>query len=187
MREIIDHWTIRAKKEGYPARSVYKLKEIDEKFSLLRKNYRVMDLGAAPGSWTTYLLRMLDGTGHVTAVDLAEAFQVNGLCLAVDDPDEAVDLPIPVFDLEAVCDGIVGGVLEDALDGRTFDKRQLLKFDFILCRIPQGGQQSAGKRRENREDDNHFNHISHGYATFPKAFGLILSKSGLTRLITRIA
>ncbi len=66
-----DYWSKKAFSEGYPARSVYKLKEMDEKFSLLRKNCRVMDLGAAPGSWTTYLLRMLDGTGHVTAVDLS--------------------------------------------------------------------------------------------------------------------
>ena len=44
---------------------------MDEKFSLIRKNTRAMDLGAAPGSWTTYLLRALDGTGHVTAIDLS--------------------------------------------------------------------------------------------------------------------
>lgn len=66
-----DFWSKKAFTEGYPARSVYKLKEMDEKFSLIRKNTRVMDLGAAPGSWTTYLLRALDGTGHVTAIDLS--------------------------------------------------------------------------------------------------------------------
>lgn len=66
-----DYWSKKAFSEGYPARSVYKLKEMDEKFSLIRRNTRVMDLGAAPGSWTTYLLRMLDGTGHVTAIDLS--------------------------------------------------------------------------------------------------------------------
>lgn len=66
-----DFWSKKAFSEGYPARSVYKLKEMDEKFSLIRKNTRVMDLGAAPGSWTTYLLRALDGTGHVTAIDLS--------------------------------------------------------------------------------------------------------------------
>jgi len=66
-----DFWSKKAFSEGYPARSVYKLKEMDEKFALIRKNTRVMDLGAAPGSWTTYLLRALDGTGHVTAIDLS--------------------------------------------------------------------------------------------------------------------
>ena len=55
-----DYWQQKARKEGYPARSVYKLKEIDEKFDLLKPrkgSLRVLDLGAAPGSWSLYVLR----------------------------------------------------------------------------------------------------------------------------------
>ena len=58
----LDHWSIKAQKEGYPARSVYKLKEMDEKFGLVkggRPLFRVLDLGAAPGSWSLYVLRKL--------------------------------------------------------------------------------------------------------------------------------
>lgn len=66
-----DYWSKKAFTEGYPARSVYKLKEIDEKFGMLKKNTRILDLGAAPGSWTVFALRMLEGTGHVTAIDLS--------------------------------------------------------------------------------------------------------------------
>ena len=47
-----DYWSQKAFSEGYPARSVYKLKEIDEKFGMIKKNYTVLDLGSAPGSWT---------------------------------------------------------------------------------------------------------------------------------------
>jgi len=57
-----DHWSQKAQKEGYPARSVYKLKEIDEKFGLLKSTrppFRVLDLGAAPGSWSLYILRKI--------------------------------------------------------------------------------------------------------------------------------
>ena len=59
-----DHWSQKAQKEGYPARSVYKLKEMDEKFRLLKKtrsgsSFKVLDLGAAPGSWSLYLMRSL--------------------------------------------------------------------------------------------------------------------------------
>ena len=53
-----DFWSKKAFSEGYPARSVYKLKEMNEKFSLLKKNSTVLDLGSAPGSWTVFLLRM---------------------------------------------------------------------------------------------------------------------------------
>lgn len=65
-----DFWSQKAFQEGYPARSVYKLKEIDEKFGMIKKNYVVLDLGAAPGSWTTFLLRKMDGTGKVVSCDL---------------------------------------------------------------------------------------------------------------------
>ncbi|MDR0624069.1 MAG: RlmE family RNA methyltransferase [Treponema sp.] len=74
-----DYWAVKAQKEGYPARSVYKLKEMDEKFGLLapagRKEFRVLDLGAAPGSWSLYVLRkggvQNSGGLFLTAVDLA--------------------------------------------------------------------------------------------------------------------
>ncbi len=70
--EKSDFWTKKAFSEGYPARSVYKLKEMNEKFSLFSKNSCVLDLGAAPGSWTVFVLRELQGTGKVVAVDLKE-------------------------------------------------------------------------------------------------------------------
>ena len=63
-----DHWTLKARKEGYPARSVYKLKEIDEKFALFKtsagSNLRVLDIGAAPGSWSLYVLRKITSNRH---------------------------------------------------------------------------------------------------------------------------
>jgi len=58
-----DHWQQKARKEGYPARSVYKLKEIDEKFRLIKSTNRVLDIGAAPGSWSLYVLRKMSNQG----------------------------------------------------------------------------------------------------------------------------
>jgi 23S rRNA (uridine2552-2'-O)-methyltransferase len=73
-----DFWSLKARNEGYPARSVYKLKEIDEKFGLLPArhkgppgSFRVLDLGAAPGSWSLYVLRKLASGVYVAALDLA--------------------------------------------------------------------------------------------------------------------
>jgi 23S rRNA (uridine2552-2'-O)-methyltransferase len=71
---VSDYWQQKARKEGYPARSVYKLMEIDEKFGLLKTpNVRVLDIGAAPGSWSLYVLQKmaLKGKGFLTAVDLS--------------------------------------------------------------------------------------------------------------------
>ncbi|MDR0442524.1 MAG: RlmE family RNA methyltransferase [Treponema sp.] len=72
-----DYWQQKARKEGYPARSVYKLMEIDEKFSLFKTSpIRVLDLGAAPGSWSLYLLRLMQrsktaGNSFLAAADLS--------------------------------------------------------------------------------------------------------------------
>jgi 23S rRNA (uridine2552-2'-O)-methyltransferase len=71
---VSDHWQQKARKEGYPARSVYKLKEIDEKFGIFRKpNLRILDIGAAPGSWSLYVLQKmaLKKQGFLVAVDLS--------------------------------------------------------------------------------------------------------------------
>jgi 23S rRNA (uridine2552-2'-O)-methyltransferase len=65
-----DYWSQRAASEGYPARSVYKLQEIDKKWDLLNGKKRVLDLGAAPGSWSLYALRTMGTGGFVCACDL---------------------------------------------------------------------------------------------------------------------
>jgi 23S rRNA (uridine2552-2'-O)-methyltransferase len=69
-----DFWSLQARREGYPARSVYKLREIDEKFGLLRITvpgvFKILDLGAAPGSWSLFMLRKLGARVELTAVDI---------------------------------------------------------------------------------------------------------------------
>ncbi|HDQ14398.1 MAG TPA: RlmE family RNA methyltransferase [Sediminispirochaeta sp.] len=67
-----DHYTQKAKKAGYPARSVYKLEEIQTKYRLLRPKQRVLDIGAAPGSWSMYAAEQVSPQGSVVAVDLQD-------------------------------------------------------------------------------------------------------------------
>ncbi|MCL2294611.1 MAG: RlmE family RNA methyltransferase [Spirochaetes bacterium] len=64
-----DYYTAKAKKEGYPARSVYKLMEIQQKFKVIDKSARVLDIGAAPGSWSLYVLKELK-VSSLVAVDI---------------------------------------------------------------------------------------------------------------------
>ncbi|MDR2151045.1 MAG: RlmE family RNA methyltransferase [Spirochaetaceae bacterium] len=69
-----DYWTLKAHREGFPARSVYKLQEMDEKFALFGRGslVRVLDLGAAPGSWSLYAARRWGQNLALTAVDTAQ-------------------------------------------------------------------------------------------------------------------
>jgi len=65
-----DYYWKKSKQEGYPARSVFKLQEIQEKHHVLRPGSSVLDLGASPGSWSLFILDLLAGNGAVTGVDL---------------------------------------------------------------------------------------------------------------------
>ena len=65
-----DHYTRRAQKEKYPARSVYKLQEMQQKYRIIRKADRVLDLGCAPGSWLLFAARQAGPSGRVVGIDL---------------------------------------------------------------------------------------------------------------------
>jgi len=67
-----DHYARKAKKERFPARSVYKLKEIQKKYGLIKKRHKVLDLGCAPGSWLLYAAQLTGTGGEVVGVDLKE-------------------------------------------------------------------------------------------------------------------
>ncbi len=66
-----DHLTRRARTENYPARSVYKLEEIQNKFKLMKQNDQVLDLGCAPGSWLLYASKQVGAGGRVLGIDLS--------------------------------------------------------------------------------------------------------------------
>ena len=65
-----DSYTLRARKEGFPARSVYKLAEIQERFKIIGKGARVVDLGCFPGSWLLFASKAVGSSGKVIGVDL---------------------------------------------------------------------------------------------------------------------
>lgn len=65
-----DKWSQRAASEGYLARSVYKLMEIDARYELIRPGLRVLDIGAAPGSWLQFTSDKLGPEGRVLGLDL---------------------------------------------------------------------------------------------------------------------
>jgi 23S rRNA (uridine2552-2'-O)-methyltransferase len=73
-----DAKTLAARAQGYPARSVFKLQEIDRRVQLLRAGQSVLDLGAAPGSWSLYASERVGPTGHVYAIDIKPLQQAFG-------------------------------------------------------------------------------------------------------------
>ncbi|MBU2488427.1 MAG: RlmE family RNA methyltransferase [Proteobacteria bacterium] len=65
-----DHYAEKARKEGYPARSVYKLQEIQRRWKILAPGKKVLDLGCSPGSWLLFASQTVGPSGKITGVDL---------------------------------------------------------------------------------------------------------------------
>src|SRR5947209_4880033 len=87
-----DRFTRAAKDAGFPARSVFKLEEIDRRTRLLGGGQKVLDLGAAPGSWSLYACGRIGAAGRLLAIDREP--------LTVTLPNHAMFVQGDAFDLE---------------------------------------------------------------------------------------
>ncbi|MFH1012833.1 MAG: RlmE family RNA methyltransferase [Candidatus Peregrinibacteria bacterium] len=89
-----DTYFEKAKREGYRARSIYKLEAIQQAFHILKKGDRVLDLGAAPGSFLQYISRLIGSKGRVVGVDLKEIkpFKAKNIFTVVADVLDEEDL-----------------------------------------------------------------------------------------------
>lgn len=109
-----DHYTRKAQKENFPARSVYKLQEIQRRYRVIRQGDRVLDLGCAPGSWVKYAAALTGPTGAVLGVDLTP--------VTIDLPAHAATLVADVNELDAIASHLQQGftvVLSDMAPATT--------------------------------------------------------------------
>lgn len=124
-----DHYSRRAQKEHYAARSVYKLAEIQKKHRLIKKRDHVLDLGCAPGSWLQFAAGQTGDRGRVVGVDLKPvtiqlpghvqvfAGDINDL---FEDPDQPLGVGFSV-------------VLSDMAPATTGNKHADAVRSFVLC------------------------------------------------------
>lgn len=95
MRKVRDYYFKKAKKEKYPARSVFKLEEVQKKYRLFRRGDAVLDLGCHPGSWSLYASGVVGPRGLVVGVDLQETSKepreggspIHWICGDITDPE----------------------------------------------------------------------------------------------------
>lgn len=150
-RQAADPYVARAQKDGYRARAAYKLIEMNEKFHFLKNGQVVVDLGAAPGSWTQYVMREFPRS-KVFAMDLLEIRPIPGVEFYQGDftTDEALDWLVQKLDLpaDAANNGTVDVVLSDMAPNTVGHKktdhiRQMVlleyAFDFALRALKPGG------------------------------------------------
>jgi 23S rRNA (uridine2552-2'-O)-methyltransferase len=73
-----DIYVRKSQVEGYRARSVYKLIEINEKFKIFKNGYSVIDIGASPGSWSQYVAKSVKG-GRLVSIDLKDIEKIENM------------------------------------------------------------------------------------------------------------
>ncbi|MDE6250494.1 MAG: RlmE family RNA methyltransferase [Alphaproteobacteria bacterium] len=150
-RQATDPYVARAHRDGYRARAAYKLIEINEKYKFLKNGQVVVDLGAAPGSWTQYVMREFPRS-RVFAMDLLEIKPIPGVEFYQGDftTDEALEWLVQKLDLpaDAAQHGSVDVVMSDMAPNTVGHKktdhiRQMVlleyAFDFALRALKPGG------------------------------------------------
>ncbi len=150
-RQAADPYVARAHKDGYRARAAYKLIEINERFKFLKNGQVVVDLGAAPGSWTQYVMRDFPKS-KVFAMDLLEIKSIPGVEFYQGDftTDEALNWLTEKLNLsdDAASNGTVDVVLSDMAPNtvghkKTDHLRQMVlleyAFDFAKKALKPGG------------------------------------------------
>ncbi len=124
-----DHYTRMARKDRYPARSVYKLKEIQTKYRMIRPGSRVLDLGCAPGAWLIYAAEKTGARGTVVGID------IKPVTIAL--PDQVRVVTADLFALENDFWQTVGApfdiVLSDLAPATTGNKTVDTARSFALC------------------------------------------------------
>lgn len=145
-----DHYARQAKKDRYPARSVYKLEEIQQKHRLIKKGDKILDLGCSPGSWLLYAAKLTGEKGRVIGIDLkptklqaASNMEIlAGDVLALDAGSLGSDFNVVLSDMapattghKAVDAARSAGLCEAAL---AIAHRVLLPGGSFVCKIFQG-------------------------------------------------
>ena len=112
-RQLNDPYVAAAKAQGWRSRAAFKLIELDDRYHLIRKGTRIVDLGAAPGGWSP--VAVLRGAGRVLGLDLLPVEPVSGATFLVGDFNDA-DMPAR---LQALLGGPADLVLSDMAPNTT--------------------------------------------------------------------
>jgi 23S rRNA (uridine2552-2'-O)-methyltransferase len=157
-RQLNDPHSIQAKQDGYFSRAAYKLLELDSKFHILGKGKVIIDLGAAPGSWSQVALKK--SPKKIIAVDLLQMVELKGVDFILGDfTDEATltkisssigqpaQVDIILSDMAPNTSGHkdldhlnIIALCEQALD---FAKKTLSKDGTLVMKLFQGGEEKA--------------------------------------------
>lgn len=117
-----DPYVIRAQKEGYRSRAVYKLFEMNERYHLFKPGMTIIDLGAAPGGWSQIVVKMIKPGGRLIAMDLLPMDPIEGVeFLQGDFSDEAIVNQITTLLGGAKADWVISDIAPNMSGNESVD------------------------------------------------------------------
>ncbi len=168
-RQLNDPYVAQARREGYRSRAAYKLIEIDDKYKMLKRGERIVDLGAAPGGWSQVAAARVgshEGRGRVLAIDLLALDPIEGVEFRQMDfhdrkaPDQLREW------LGGLADGVLSDMAANATGHRKTDQLRIIGLvelaadfasevlapgGFFLAKVLQGGAEGELLARLKRE------------------------------------
>ena len=168
-RQLNDPYVAQARREGYRSRAAYKLLEIDDKYKMLKRGERIVDLGAAPGGWSQVAAERVGahgGRGRVIAIDLLALDPIDGVEFRQMDfhdrkaPDQLREW------LGGLADGVLSDMAANATGHRKTDQLRIIGLvelaadfasevlapgGFFLAKVLQGGAEGELLARLKRD------------------------------------
>jgi 23S rRNA (uridine2552-2'-O)-methyltransferase len=141
-RQLADPFVAEARAQGYRSRAAFKLREIDDRFRLIRPRARVIDLGCAPGGWLQVARER--GAGAVVGVDLLPTEPVTGVTiLEADFTDEDCGARL-IAALGGAADLVLSDMAPNTVGHRQTDHLRIVGLieaatDFALVSLKPGG------------------------------------------------
>lgn len=131
-----DPLMFKAHREGFRARSVYKLKELDEKFRLVSPGMKILDIGAAPGSWLQYVSKKI-GNGRALGLDLKEISPISSKVITrvcdISDLDE-VEKALQERDFSTV-DLVISDIAPNTTGIKYLDQKRSIELNQNIVKI----------------------------------------------------
>jgi len=171
-RQLNDPYVAEANRLGYRSRAAFKLKELDERYHLLKGAKRVVDLGCAPGGWTQIITEQLNDKAQVIGIDLQEVEPIPGADLWVMDFLDADAEEKLIAALDGPADIVLSDMANSATGHRQTDQIRTMALceaalDFAIkvlgtggsfvAKVLQGGSEKELMDRMNK----HFKSVKH--------------------------
>jgi 23S rRNA (uridine2552-2'-O)-methyltransferase len=143
-RQLNDPYVAEAQAQGLRSRAAFKLSQLDERFGLMKKRGRVVDLGAAPGGWSQIAHKRVGDEGFVLAVDILAMEPIAGVeCMQLDFTEEDADTKV-ITALGGQADCVLSDMAQPATGHRQTDHLRImamaeLAYDFARQVLRPGG------------------------------------------------